>query len=438
MSQKRMSRALDVFLNGNALGVLRYQAKTDLEFVYNREWLSSPTAFPISRSLPLREEPYGGASVYSYFDNLLPDVLAIRSRIAATTRAKSDHVFDLLEKVGKDCVGALQFVSTGSSVSKPGRPKGSPIDSLKIAEKLKELHTQPLGISEDEAFRLSIAGAQEKTAFLKIKDEWNTPLGVTPTTHIFKPQSGRVALGYSFSDSVENEWLCSEIAAEYGFTRARSEIMQFGEVKTLVLERFDRAWIDKKLIRLPQEDVCQALGVPSFKKYESEGGPGISDVMTLLNESNKRDEDRDTFVRVQVLFLLLGAIDGHGKNFSIAWRSTGFSLAPLYDVLSAYPLIKQGRLPREKAKMAMSFGTKPHYSLITIFRRHLLQTAKKSRFDQGKMETIIDEMLVRVPAVIDSVKKKLPPSFPEKVSNAIFEGMRERVVALQKDAQSGD
>lgn len=46
--------------------------------------------------------------------------------------------------------------------------------------------TSPLGMQDEDDFRLSIAGAQEKTAFLQINKQWQLPLGPTPSSHIFK------------------------------------------------------------------------------------------------------------------------------------------------------------------------------------------------------------------------------------------------------------
>lgn len=432
MAKRRSSVPLNIYLNGLFLGILEYRAQKDLTFRYSDFWLNRSNNFPISRSLPLREQPYEGNKVYSYFDNLLPDNISIRQRIAARMKADSDHVFDLLTVVGRDCVGALQFVRSDEAPPNLGQAHGSSISNSEIAEKLKNLQSAPLAASTEDNFRLSIAGVQEKTAFLKIDSRWYVPQDATPTTHIFKPQIGELQRGLSFSDSVENEWLCSRIVRAFGIPTANCEIAQFEDVKALVVERFDRAWFNSDLlIRIPQEDMCQALGVATFEKYQSDGGPDVVQIMDLLNESIVREDDRRNFLKSQVVFLLLAAIDGHAKNFSIRWGPSGFNMTPLYDILSAQPMVDSGKFQVEKIKMAMSYGDKKHYKVRDIYRRHLIQTAKNCRIDVDQMEMIIDEVIANVSSTIASVAQELPPEFPQQIAESIFEGMRNRIGQIQ-------
>lgn len=432
MAKKPSNIPLNIYLNGLLLGVLEYRAQRDLIFKYSEFWLNRAYNFPISRSLPLREQAYEGNKVYSYFDNLLPDSISIRQRIAARMKAESDHVFDLLTVVGRDCVGALQFTRADDSAPGLKPAHGTGISNSEIAEKLKNLQTVPLAVSKEDDFRLSIAGVQEKTAFLKIDNSWYVPHDATPTTHIFKPQIGELQRGLGFSDSVENEWLCSRIVRAFGIPTTNCEIVQFDDVKTLIVERFDRAWLDTQvLIRIPQEDMCQALGVATFEKYQSDGGPGVTQIMDMLNESIKREEDRKSFLKTQVIFLLLAAIDGHAKNFSIRWGPSGFNMTPLYDILSAQPMVDAGKFQAEKIKMAMSYGEKKHYTVRDIYRKHLIQTAKLCRIDIEQMEMTIDEVIANVPSVIDEVSKELSGDFPIQVAESIFEGMRKRITQIQ-------
>ncbi|MBN22245.1 MAG: serine/threonine protein kinase [Bdellovibrionaceae bacterium] len=426
MARRKSLQTLNIFLNALPLGSLSYEKRNNLIFTYNAEWLNRQNSFPISRSLPLREEVYEGRRVYAYFDNLLPDGISIRQRIAAQMHAKSDQAFDLLEVVGRDCVGALQFVKTTDEEPSLEAPTGTPLTEKEIASKLRKLRTIPLGASDEEDFRLSIAGAQEKTAFLLLNGKWHTPLGASPTTHIFKPQIGEIRPGLGFADSVENEWLCAKIVKAFGVPVAECEIEFFEDIKVLVVERFDRAWVGNKLIRLPQEDICQALSIPNFKKYENEGGPGIVQIMDLMNESINRDEDRYNFMKTQIIFLLLGAIDGHAKNFSLSWRPTGFEMTPLYDILSAQPLLDKGVFQLQKLKMPMAYGNSRKYRLNEIYRRNVLETAKLCRFDQDRMEEIIDQTINEIPEVIERVQTSLPQSFPKEIAESILTGMTKR------------
>jgi hypothetical protein len=193
---------------------------------------------------------------------------------------------------------------------------------------------------DDDAFRISLAGAQEKTAFLRNGDAWMVPHGTTPTTHIFKLPMGIRMDGIDLSTSVENEWLCSEIIREFGIDVARCRMESYGSYRVLVVERFDRRLSSSGTwwLRLPQEDFCQATGTPPGLKYESDGGPGMRRIMDVLLGSTNAEKDRLTFFRTQMLFWVLGAIDGHAKNFSVFLEAGGsYRLAPLYDILSAYP-----------------------------------------------------------------------------------------------------
>lgn len=431
MAKKNSPKKLNIYLNNLPLGYLEYKERSNLTFVYLPEWLARTTSFPISRSLPLREQPYDGNRVYAYFDNLLPDAVSIRQRVAARMHAESDQVFDLLAVVGRDCVGALQFISEDQPSPILEEARGLLISESSIATKLRNLRRAPLGVSNEEDIRLSIAGAQEKTAFLFSENKWQVPLGATPTTHIFKPQIGELKPGLSFSDSVENEWLCAKIVKEFGIPVAGCEIANFEDIKVLIVERFDREWFGKKIIRIPQEDMCQALSVPNYNKYESDGGPGILMIMDLLYESKETETDRTLFLKSQVIFFLLAAIDGHAKNFSIRWGPSGFDMAPLYDILSAHHMVFTGKFQFEKIKMAMAVGDNRYYKVREIYRRHFLQTAKSCRVDSEVMDLIIDETIAETSNVIDRVKSNLPSNFPQDIASSIFDGIEKRVNSLR-------
>lgn len=179
-------------------------------------------------------------------------------------------------------------------------------------------------------------------------------------------------------------------------------------------------------MRLPQEDMCQALGVSPNLKYEADGGPGIEPIMRLLLESKQAEQDRDDFFRAQVLFWLLAAIDGHAKNFSVFLQPQGrFQLTPLYDILSAHPLVAKKQLQKQKLKMAMALrGKNTHTAWHMAQRRHFLSTAKAVQYSQKRAEAILDEMIGQVEVVISQVIRDLPAGFPEAISEPIFSGMR--------------
>lgn len=429
MVMKKNNRVLTILMNDLLVGKLAKTATGSLHFSYDEKWLNTPSARPISLSLPLAAKPFSGDVVYHFFDNLLPDNAHIRSRIQAYFHALTDQPFDLLAAIGKDCVGAIQIVNSDTT-DLTNKILFEPLKEKEIASTLRNIQQYPLGMSDDAGeFRLSIAGAQEKTALLYWKKKWNRPLGATPTTHIFKLPIGYIQhQQMDLRDSCENEWLCAQIAAAFGLPVAKCEIQQFEEIKTLIVERFDRklSGDGRWLMRLPQEDMCQALGVSPNLKYQSDGGPGVNNIMQLLLGSADPEKDRDTFFSAQVLFYLLAAIDGHAKNFSVAIEAGGqYRLTPLYDIMSAHPLIANKQLHEKKIKMAMALcGKNNHYHWHEIKRKHFLETAKAANYSVESAERILDSMLEKVEHVIQHVFDKLPAKFPRKIYQPIFDGMR--------------
>lgn len=419
---------LYVYMNGLHVGVLTWTNAANLIFIYDQSWLKSEVARPISLSMPLTEVPYKGQIVENFFDNLLPDNELIRERIQRRFHTASKRCFDLLSNIGADCVGALQLLpqSTAPNVKKI---TATPINKTEIAKLLKHYKTAPLGMGENLDFRISIAGAQEKTALLWHENKWQVPQQATPTSHIIKLPIGEIAhAGIDLHDSVENEWLCLKIMSAYGLSVNNAHIESFEDVKTLVVERFDRLWADDKswLMRLPQEDFCQSLGKPSALKYESDGGPGIQPIMKLLEGSKNAIADRKRFMKSVFLFWVLGAIDGHAKNFSVKLEAGGrYELTPLYDVLSAYPIAAKRQLEWKAIKMAMSLkGKNRHYLWDNIQPRHWLAMASLCQFSEVEMQEIMDEACDKMEKVIADVEQHLPKGFPLKMCEDVFSGMR--------------
>lgn len=431
-----MRRELFVAMNGELVGTLVRSAAGNLAFEYAEEWLSSPIATPLSMSLPLARGAYSDAAVASYFDNLLPDDEGIRGRMQRVLDAESTDPFDLLAVAGSDCVGAIQLFGA-REMPDVHTVRSSPIDDAAIEEILTGYAMRPLGMTpEEDDFRISIAGAQEKTAFLWRDGGWHRPEGTTPTTHMFKLPIGVVGRGspIDLRDSVENEWLCLRIAAAFGLPVPRAEIGRYGDTNVLIVERFDRRWSGDEtwIVRLPQEDSCQASGVPPSRKYEADGGPGIEKIMDLLLSSQHPAVDQRTFFTACILHWLLAAPDAHGKNYSFFLLPEGRTrLTPLYDIMSAYPLLARRQLSAPKLKLAMAaVGKNRHYRWQEIERRHWLMTAKRCRFSQAEATAVLDEMAERIDGVVSEVSADLPAGFPAAIAEPVLEGllaMRSRI-----------
>jgi serine/threonine-protein kinase HipA len=408
---------------------------------YFDEWLTDEQSRPLSLSLPFLpgNAPYQGQVVTDYFDNLLPDNDAIRRRLAQRHRAGGTDAFQLLAKLGRDCVGAIQLLPEDEKPSDVYEINGKELNTAEIAQQLRNTTSgQALGQhGNDEDLRLSIAGAQEKTALLRHEGKWLLPHGSTPTTHIFKLPLGLV--GHMQADmrtSVENEWLCSKIMEAYQIPIARCEIKQFDDQKTLVVERFDRMLSSDRswIIRLPQEDMCQATGTSPLHKYQSDGGPGITQIMELLLGSNDAEQDRNNFFKTQIIFWLLAATDGHGKNFSIAHLpNRGYRATPIYDVLSAHPVIGRGRnkISPHKATLAMAVGGTTNYYLIEkILRRHWIAQARQVGLVVEVAEQLIEDVIESTETIIEEVGRLLPDDFPMDIAEAVFSGMTRQSAKL--------
>ncbi|MEA3362885.1 MAG: type II toxin-antitoxin system HipA family toxin [Thermodesulfobacteriota bacterium] len=441
MGRKRLKKELFAYMNGEKVGTLVRNANGRLEFVYDKFWIESSSGRPLSLSMPLTEQAYSGNRVENYFDNLLPDSQSIRNRIQRRFGTPSHRGFDLLWHVGRDCVGALQLLPEDELVNVK-KIDAEPLSDAAIAEILKNYRIMPLGMREDKDFRISVAGAQEKTALLKLSGQWHLPLGTTPTSHIFKLPIGHIEhSGIDLSDSVENEWLCHTILKAFGLPVANTEMLCFEDSKVLVVERFDRRWATDKswMIRLPQEDMCQALNIPPALKYESDGGPDLAQIMKLLLGSTDSMADRRLLMTANLVFWLLAAIDGHAKNFSIFLLQGGdYKLTPLYDVISAFPLVAKKQLEQRRLKMAMALtGKNRHYDWNSILYRHWFSTANNCHFPVDGMEIIIAEVLESLDTVIDQVGAQLPDTFPDAVADPIFNGMKNARDNLVRSAPSG-
>lgn len=434
MGRPRRHIPLNVFLNGRLVGRLNRQSSGAIDFQYDPSWLAWEHALPVSLSLPLREDRYLGAPVIAVFDNLLPDNTPIRRCMAERVHAQGIDAYDLLAAVGRDCVGALQFLLDGIEPGAAGAVDGRPVNDKEIARLLGDLTSAPLGLGEDEDFRISIAGAQEKTALLSWKGRWYKPLATTATTHILKPQIGRLPNGIDLSYSVENEFFCLKLTAALGLPSAAVTIEEFEDNRVLVVERFDRRWTrNGRLLRLPQEDCCQALSVPPSLKYESDGGPGIPAILNLLKGSDQPEADQTTFLKAVIAFWLLGATDGHAKNFSVFLSPGGrFRMTPLYDVISAQPSLDAGQIKRNKMKLAMAVGDNRHYALDSITPRHFVQTAAQAGIGAGLVTAIFDELRERVPAAVERITASLPKAFPAEVADSISNGVKARLRRLEE------
>jgi serine/threonine-protein kinase HipA len=119
----------------------------------------------------------------------------------------------------------------------------------------------------------------------------------------------------------------------------------------LRVERYDRDLLADPIRRLHQEDFCQALGYPSTRKYQGDGGPGVREAVTLLGAATAvPTTELPRFWEALVFNWLIGNCDAHAKNYSLLYHGRSATLAPLYDLVSTeiYPSLT--------TRMAMSIN----------------------------------------------------------------------------------
>lgn len=441
-----MSTALGVWMNGEFVGhwaVARGGAHT---LTYAPEWMRSPKVRSLSLSLPITpSREVRGAVVANYFDNLLPDNDRIRERLSRRFKTRDTDAFGLLQAIGRDCVGAVQLLPDGTEPAGWDRIDAEPLNDTQLRDLIDAVPSDPLlGLrgapADDDLFRISLAGAQEKTALTRVGRRWCRPHGATPTTHIVKLPLGLVggSRRVDLSDSVENEWLCARLLAAFGLPVASVEMAEFGGRKVLVVQRFDREWMDDKrwIARLPQEDFCQVLGQPPDKKCERDGGPGMRACLGVLAGSADAEADRTLFQLAQLAFWLLAATDGHAKNFSIFLRQgDSYTMTPLYDVISVWPYL--GDAPNQihwkRASLAMALRSKNvHHALHGIEARHWHALAAKH--GGPPVWQAMQALVARVSGAIEAVRPQLPRGFPARTWERITEGMRAQVRRFEAGA----
>lgn len=430
-------------MNGERVGTWLVD-RASHSFRYAPSWLDSPHRRSLSLSLPISGAlEIKGLAVKHYFDNLLPDNERIRSRLRRRFGLKSSQVFDLLQAVGRDCVGAVQLLPDGTGPEGWNRIEAEPLSEAQIVELLQAVpsDTAPASMHDDDLFRISIAGAQEKTALTRWKGKWCRPHGATPTTHIIKLPLGMIggSKRVDASDSVQNEWLCAQIIAALGLPVAPTTMATFGDQTVLVVERFDRAWMDGDtwIARLPQEDFCQAFGVGPEQKYEQHGGPGMQKCLQLLQGSADRN-DTLLFLLTQLAFALMAATDGHAKNFSLHLdRGDAYRMTPLYDVLSMWPYFGAGahQFTQRKAGLAMAVRSKnAHHLLHTIQARHWRQLA--ARHGGERVWTAMTELAASVEGALAKVERRLTKDFPARTWEYISNGMQREATRFLAEADA--
>ena len=328
--QDEIVKSLDVYWDWQKVGSYdKFQSGSE-QFVYDRAYLEQEGRQPISRSLPLRAEPYSAPQLRPFFSGLLPEE-AQRVRIASFLGIAETNDFAFLEAMGGECAGALTILPKGM------RPSTSvaafaPMDEDELARTIEMLPLRPMLVGE-RGVRLSLAGAQSKLPVVVCEGRIGLPVGNAPSTHILKPE-----LSEWFKGIAANEHCCMTLARHLGLPVPETELLTIGRHPCVLVRRYDRD-IDEKtgnVSRVHQEDFCQALGRSPSQKYQMDGGPVVRDVVRLLRSGWSTSPARDVmdFVDLLMYNAIIGNADAHGKNYSMLYRGAERRLAPGYDLVS--------------------------------------------------------------------------------------------------------
>jgi serine/threonine-protein kinase HipA len=402
-------QALDVYLNDTLVGELRREG-AELSFRYAPSYLSQPVPLPLSRHLPFdRDHPgqvFGDGATRAFFANLLPEG-GMREQVARALGLSKGNVFGLLEAIGGDCAGAVSVVPGGEVPQRQSSyQRLTPVD---LAARLAELPAHPL-LAGEENVRLSLAGAQNKLPVYFDGNDFQIPQGSAPSSHILKTAIPHL------EDTVLNEAFCMHLAARVGLNVPEATVVRAGDARVYMVARYDRQRAESgSLVRLHQEDFCQALGIPPELKYEKEGGPGFSVCFELVREwSSEPLADAAALLRWTLFNFLIGNADAHGKNLSFLYAAGRVRLAPFYDLLST--AVYERRVDN---KFAMKMGGQkdPRY----LSGHHLEKFAAEIRVGLRVVKGQLRELSERVQAEVSPLAEEYRRNYASPVIIAWLE-----------------
>lgn len=323
-------KSLNVFYESELVGVLTEDKEERLNFKYAKAWLINPNAFPLSIALKLTEEAYGHLLTKSFFENLLPEG-GVKENLELHSKKNIKREFDFLKIYGEDCAGALVITPESKVPKKIDQNLKKEISFETIYKYLKQNKSLTDAIVNGEGGHFSLAGAQDKIPVIVEDTKLFIPLGNIPTTDIIKPY---VRYFNSTKDSPFNEYFCMRLARVVGLNVPDVDIIE-GEYPLFIIKRFDRIEVEGRIKRLHQQDFCQARGITSAKKYESEGGPTFASNFNLVRDVSVAPiPDLNQLLMWFWFNLVIGNNDCHSKNLAFLATPKGLRLSPFYDLLS--------------------------------------------------------------------------------------------------------
>jgi serine/threonine-protein kinase HipA len=354
----------------------------------------------LSLSMPIRVEPYTNKACEAFFGGLLPENVKTKKLIAKLYGIGSNSNFGLLEKIGFDCAGAVSLVDPSEPVDERSarRLEGKPLTEEELYRHLKELPDRPLFIGVD-GLRISLAGAQDKAALCVIEGVICTPASNVPTTHILKPGIR------GFDQSVVNEYLCMWLARRAALQAPQVEIRKAADIEYLRVARYDRAISNGLITRVHQEDFCQALGVVSTKKYQSDGGPSLQHCFQLLDKTTFPGIAKIELLKRVIYNYIVGNADCHAKNFSVLHTEASCILAPTYDVLCTAVYAVDSSNQKLSTKFAMAIGGE--FDIYQVRPRNWQRFCESIKVSPAAFKRTCTDLIDRVIKALPELKSHL-------------------------------
>ncbi len=401
-----MTDTLAVLLDDAVAGSIIRLNQGRLRFDYDDEYRQRRAATPLSVSMPPSIRSHPDSDISPWLWGLLPDNDRVLARWARDFQVAAKPFSLLSTPIGHDCAGAVRFAPVEEALQILARPGAVTwLTEEDVAQRLRELRQDTTAwLGREFTGQFSLAGAQAKTALLLMDGRWGVPSGSAATSHILKPAV------QGFDDHDLNEHLCLDAARRAGLIIARTRVATFDDQSAIVVDRYDRRIVDGELVRIHQEDTCQALGKPPDQKYQNEGGPSAKDLATLFRTimpPRVADDAVWRFLDALIWNWLVAGTDAHAKNYSLLLSGGDVRLAPLYDIASALPYDEHERELKFAMKIGGDYRVYPHRN-----------TWDKAATDLGLDADAVLERVVRLATIA-------PDAFSDAASD-------EDVVALDR------
>lgn len=414
-------RVLDVYLGGSHVGTISENRKGG-RFAYEPEIIRNCMGSPVlSLSFPVKKKPFGESKTASWFNGLLPEGPR-RDTICKNLGVNPYDWMGLLAEIGWECAGSVQVFSHGSAKTHPASYRE--ISNKELAGRLSDCSIQ-LPSGTNDCFRMSLGGFQEKLCVCmpRLDSELThihterilLPEGEAASTHILKPENKK-----DYPGSAESEaWAMH--SASFACRCAKTALLILPEApKTLVVERYDRAgenW-PSDVIRVHQEDTCQALGLDPSEKYANHREPKGNDptykatANLLIRHADDPNEELSELLRQMVVNLALGNWDAHAKNTSFLYEVPQLpTVAPLYDVLPISEVEPRTRF--------LSMRVDGCITPEEVNRKHVLTEAESWGIAENEAAEIVDECLEKLVEGIKTASEHFPDAAKRHEANAV-------------------